>query len=401
MSAAAIPRSLTAPAQIAARAHPATRVRVEAIDLLRGAVMVLMVLDHTRDFVTNARFDPLDLAQTSTALFFTRWVTHFCAPVFVFLAGTSAFLSGARRGDAAALARFLLSRGAWLVLLELTVVNFGWAFNARFESGVILQVIWAIGVAMIALAPLVFLPTWAVGAIGAAIVAGHNALDGVTPSGGGAAAAFWSLLHVSGPLSLGAVPVFALYPVLPWIGVMACGYAFGALFQLDPARRRLLTAAIGSNLLALFVVLRSAGGYGDPAPWTSDQPWLAFLKVTKYGPSLEYVGATLGPALLALAALDGARGPVARLLVTLGRVPLFFYVLHIYLVHAIALGLGAAQGFPVASLARDFRHLPDGYGVGLGGVYTAWIAAVVALAPLAHWFAGVKRRSTSGWMSYL
>jgi uncharacterized membrane protein len=400
MSAAVIPRSL-ARAELAVRAQAAARVRVDAIDLLRGAVMVLMVLDHTRDFTTNVRFDPLDLARTSVPLFFTRWVTHFCAPVFVFLAGTSAFLAGARRGDRRALAGFLVSRGAWLVLLELTVVNFAWAFNARFESGVILQVLWAIGVAMIALAPLVFLPTWAVGAIGAAIVAGHNALDGFAPAGGGAAATLWSLLHVSGPLAIGGVPVFALYPVLPWIGVLACGYAFGAVLRLEPARRRLLTAAIGSNLVALFVVLRAAGGYGDPAPWTPDQPWLAFLKVTKYGPSLAYVGATLGPALLALAALDRARGPVARAFVTLGRVPLFFYVLHIYLVHAIGCALAVAQGFPAASLARDFRHLPDGYGVGLAGVYAVWIAAVLALYPLARWFADVKRRSGSWWMSYL
>jgi uncharacterized membrane protein len=380
-------------------------VRIDSIDLLRGFVMVVMVLDHARLFLTEARFDPTDLAHTTPQLFLTRWITHFCAPVFVFLAGTSAYLTGARRGGKAELARFLASRGLWLVLLELTVVNAAWAFNLRFESGVILQVIWAIGASMLALAALVFLPTWAVGAIGVAMIAGHNLADGVTPASLGAFATPWAFLHVSGPREVLGAPFFVLYPLVPWIGVMAAGYAFGAVYRLASAQRRRWLVGLGGALVLLFVALRAASGYGDPRPFvplgTPMLSLLSFLDATKYPPSLAYLAMTLGPALLALAAFERARGAVAGFFVTLGRVPLFFYVLHIALVHALTLALGVAQGYPAAAFARDFLHRPDGFGFGLPVVYAVWLVAVALLYPGSRWFAGVKRRSRSPWLSYL
>jgi uncharacterized membrane protein len=390
----------------AARVQAAPRVRVDSIDLLRGFVMVLMVLDHARMYLTEVRFDPTDLAQTTPLLFATRWITHFCAPVFVFLAGTSAFLSGSRRGSKADLARFLASRGLWLVLLELTVVNFAWAFNLRFESGVILQVIWAIGASMLALAALVvFLPTRVVGAIGVAMIAGHNLLDGIAPESLGAFATPFAFLHVSGLRDVLGAPVFVLYPLVPWVGVMAAGYAFGALYRLAPVQRQRWLLGLGGALVLLFALLRAAGGYGDPRPFapqaTAALSAMSFFNVTKYPPSLAYVAMTIGPALLALAAFERSRSSVARFFVTLGRVPLFFYVLHIALVHGMALALGVAQGHPAAAFARDFLHRPDGFGFGLPAVYAAWLAAVALLYPPSRWFAGVKRRSRSAWLSYL
>ena len=403
-AAAAAPDAATLAAPVA-RAEAVARVRIDSIDLLRGFVMVLMVLDHARLFLTAARFDPTDLAQTTPALFLTRWITHFCAPVFVFLAGTSAYLSGGRRGGKAELARFLVSRGLWLVLLELTVVNAAWAFNLRFESGVILQVIWAIGASMVALAALVFLPTAVVGAVGVALIAGHNLADGVTPESLGAFATPWAFLHVSGPREVFGAPLFILYPLVPWVGVMAAGYAFGALYRLGPETRQRWLLGLGGALVLGFVVLRAAGGYGDPrvfAPQaTHTLELLSFLNASKYPPSLAYCAMTLGPALLALAGFEHLRGAAARFFVTLGRVPLFFYVLHIALVHALTLAIGVAQGHPAAAFARDFLHRPDGFGFGLPVVYAVWLAAVALLYPGSRWFAGVKRRSQSAWISYL
>jgi len=368
-------------------------------------VMVLMVLDHARDYLTDARFLPTDLEHTTPALFATRWITHFCAPVFVFLAGTSAFLSGSRRGGKVELARFLASRGLWLVLLEVTVVNAAWAFNLRFESGVILQVIWAIGASMLALAALVFLPARAVGAIGVAMILGHNLLDGVAPESLGAFATPFAFLHVSGLREVFGAPFFVLYPLVPWIGVMSAGYAFGALYRVEAARRQRWLVGLGFALIWLFVVLRGAGGYGDPRPFaieaTPTLTLLSFLNVTKYPPSLAYCAMTLGPALLALAAFEGSRGAAARFFVTLGRVPLFFYVLHIVLVHALTVGIGVAQGYPAADFLRDFGHRPDAFGFGLPVVYAAWLAVVALLYPACCWFAGVKGRSRSAWLSYL
>jgi uncharacterized membrane protein len=277
--------------------HVRSRVRLHAIDVVRGLVMVLMALDHVRDYFTGVRFDPLDLTQTDPALFLTRWITHYCAPTFIFLAGVSAWLVS-RRCTRPELTRFLFTRGLWLVVLEFTVVTLAWTFNFRYDLGLILQVIWAIGVSMIVLAALVRLPLQWIALFAVAMIAGHNLLDGIAPASFGAMAPLWAVLHVQQPIAIGYVH----YPLIPWVGVMALGYVLGGLFELEPSRRRALLLALGSAMIVAFIALRLINGYGDPHPWspqaTAPLTVLSFLKVHKYPPSLLYVLMTLGPALL-------------------------------------------------------------------------------------------------------
>jgi uncharacterized membrane protein len=382
------------------QATASTRVRLDSIDLLRGLVMVLMALDHVRDYFTELRFDPVDLSQTYPALFVTRWITHFCAPTFVLLAGTSAWFVSQRR-DRASLSRFLLSRGLWLIALEFTVVNFAWTFDATYRAGLGVQVIWAIGCSMVVLSVLVRLPVAVVGAFGLLMIFGHNAFDGIKPEAFGAWAPLWTILHVQGPTPF----MFVAYPLIPWIGVMAAGYALGSVYALPEARRRRTLVLLGAGAIGLFVVLRGLNVYGDLVPWsTQATPTLnamAFMNLTKYPPSLLYLLATLGPALLALVAFEHARGPAARFLVTIGRVPLFFYVLHIALAHLLA-GLAAlALGFGPEILTNPPWQYSPGWGFGLLGVYGIWIAVVFALYPACRWFAGIKARRRDWWLSYL
>ena len=333
--------------------------RLDAVDWLRGAVMVVMALDHVRDFFTYERIDPGDPAAASPALFFTRWVTHFCAPTFVLLAGAGAYLYGARGRSRAELAWFLLTRGLWLVLLELTAVRFSVTFNLdyHFSFG---QVIWAIGWSMVVLAGLVWLPAWAIGLLGVAIVVGHNALDGVSAERLGLPEWLWTLLHRQGPIELWPGYIFFnVYPLLAWIGVLAAGYGLGPLLRLDRAQRRPLLLALGLAMTAAFVGLRWSNLYGDPRPWAPQADGLrtlmAFLACTKYPPSLQFVLMTLGPALVALALVDPPAGPFARPLVTFGRVPLFFYLIHFPLIHAAA-AAGSGRGRRTAS--RPGRGAP-------------------------------------------
>jgi uncharacterized membrane protein len=372
------------------------------VDLLRGLVMVLMVLDHVRDYFTAVRFDPTDLTHTTVALFATRWITHYCAPVFVFLAGASAWMAGTRR-TRGELARFLLSRGLWLILVELTVISFGWYFTTRWSYGARAQVIWAIGASMVVLAGLIRLPRSAVAAIGVALVAGHNLLDGVTPEAFGAFGPLWHALHVPGPL--GILPVYVTYPVLSWIGVMALGYAAGpAVFSRQAGAPRRLAWA-GALMVLGFVALRTLNGYGDPSPRLEHgSPALlamSFVNVTKYPPSLLFVLMTLGPAMIVLAFLHRAKGPVAEVFITFGRVPFLFYVAHLYLVHSLAVLAGMAQGFPGSSIRTVYRLLPAGYGFGLPVVYAVWLGVVVALYPLCRRYAALKAGSRAWWLSYL
>jgi uncharacterized membrane protein len=381
---------------------PAGRRRLDHVDLLRGLVMVIMVLDHVRDYFTVVRFDPTDLTRTDLALFATRWITHYCAPVFIFLAGASAWIAGTRRTDRQ-LARFLLSRGLWLILLEVTVISFGWYFTTRWTMGARAQVIWAIGASMVVLAGLIRLPRAAVAAFGLALVVGHNLLDGVAPEGFGAFAPLWHVLHVPGPL--GIMPVFVTYPLVPWAGVMALGYAAGPeVFSQDAGAPRRIAWA-GALMILGFVVLRTLNGYGDPSPRLDDGSpahlAMSFLNVTKYPPSLLFVLMTLGPALVALALLRRARGPVADVFVTFGRVPFLFYVTHLYMVHVLAVAAGVAQGFPGSAIRTVYRLLPDGYGFGLPVVYLVWLCVVAALYPVCRRYAALKARSRGWWLSYL
>jgi uncharacterized membrane protein len=383
----------------AGRMGGADRRRIASIDVLRGLVMVLMALDHVRDMVTQPR-GGVDFARAGAALFFTRWITHFCAPTFVLLAGTSAFLYGAlrRKGETA---RFLLTRGLWLVFVELTVVNFAWSFNLR--SGIALQVIWAIGCSMIALSGLVWLPTAAVAVVGAAMVLGHNLLDGIQPVPAEASPS-WRLLHIPGLLAVNGTPIaYVVYPLIPWIGVMALGYAIGPCFAgPDPGRSRRLLQS-GAVLTLAFVVLRAFNLYGEPSAWAGEgaATLIGFLNTTKYPPSLQFLLMTLGPALLLLGWFERLGGRIAAALATIGRVPFFYYVIHLFVIHALALVIGLAQGFRARDVAVMFFDYPPSFGVGLAAAYLLWVATVLALYPACVWFAGVKARRREWWLSYV
>jgi uncharacterized membrane protein len=377
--------------------------RIDSIDLLRGLVMVLMALDHTRDFFAAGGFNPRDVADP--ALFLTRWITHFCAPVFVFLAGTSAFLYGAQGRSRGELSRFLLTRGAWLVLIEFTVVRLGWTFS--FEPNyLVTQVIFAIGASMLALAALIHLPRWAIAAVGIAMIATHNMFDGIKAELFGAAAPAWNILHQPALLEFGEVKLFALYPLIPWIGVMAAGYALAPIFQLDRAVRVGWLLGLGAAVTAGFAVLRASNLYGDPAPWAAHEGWLAtvlsFVNCEKYPPSLLYLAMTLGPALLLLAACESARGSRAHWIMTFGRVPFFYYIAHLFVIHALTVVFAWASGVSTVWLFGGFPgDKPAGYGLGLAGVYTVWLAVVIMLYPACRWFAAIKRRRSEWWLAYL
>jgi uncharacterized membrane protein len=381
------------------------RVRLDSIDLLRGIVMVLMALDHTRDFFAAGGFNPRDV--NDPALFLTRWVTHFCAPVFVFLAGTSAFLYGARRRTTRQVSWFLFTRGLWLVLLEFTVVRFAWTFSV-VPDFVLLQVIWAIGVSMIVLSGLLYLPRWAVGAIGIVMIAAHNLLDGIQAAQFGQLGWLWHVLHQ--PALLHPTPevaVVALYPLIPWMGVMAAGYALGPVMLHEPGSQRRWLVGLGMGVTLGFILLRAANVYGDPAPWVRHDSIsatvLSFSNTEKYPPSALYLAMTLGPALIALAAFEAAKGKLARCFVVFGRVPLFYYVAHLLLLHTLAVIFAAVSNGDVAWLfgGPPIEAKAEGYGMSLPGVYLMWLFVVAVLYLPCRWFAEVKGRSTAGWLSYL
>ena len=399
------PSAVQAPVQQRASRRPvATRPRLDSIDLLRGLIMVLMVLDHTRDFFGSSAMNPRDVHDP--ALFLTRWVTHFCAPLFIFLAGLSAFLYGARGRTRQEVSLFLFTRGAWLVLLELTVVLFGWTFNPAFNFFV-LQVIWAIGWSMIALAGLIYLPRVALAAFAIVMIVGHNLLDGIRADQLQGFTSLWLLLHEPGFFQPAAgVKVLALYPLVPWIGVMAAGYACGPVLTFPERQRRRCLVAAGVSLIGIFVALRAANVYGDPAPWQAYPSWgasvLSFINCEKYPPSLLYLAMTLGPGLIALALFENARSRVADWLITFGRVPFFYYIVHIYLVHVAAVTAGAFSGADLAWLFQDpIGTKPDGYGTSLLLIYVLWMGFLLILYPVCRWFAALKQRRQDWWLSYL
>ena len=401
-----------------------SRGRVDSIDLLRGIVMVIMMLDHTRDFVHNAalQFDPTDPTHTNVALFFTRWITHFCAPVFVFLAGTGAYLQFLRGKSKGELSKFLVTRGLWLIVLEVTVVKFGVFFNFDYRFLGFLQVIWVIGVSMIILAALIHFPLKIVTAFGLLMIFFHNLLDGFRVQSwrgpeGPLPSTFqklWMVLHqpfeAFPVLPVLSPVVFVVYPLIPWVGAMAVGYAFGALYKLDFQRRRRLLLIIGGVTTGLFIVMRAIDVYGDPSNWSQQKnivyTVLSFLNTTKYPPSLLFLLMTLGPTILALVFFNSrsSYGRIGQFFITFGRVPLFFYLLQWYAAHIISVLLHLAFGKPVGWLFRspvDFSGPPPGVGFNLGIVYVAWIVWVLLLYPLCKWFAGVKQRRKDWWLSYL
>ena len=368
--------------------------------------MILMALDHVRDFFGPPGISPTNLAQTTVPLFLTRWITHLCAPTFFLLTGTGAFLA-LRSKSVAALSRFLLTRGIWLILLELTVIRcLGYQFNVDYQV-TLLVVIWALGWAMVALAALVWLPVPAVLAVGVAMIAGHNLLDGVK-----SANPLWVILHAQGfVLNRPGFVVFVAYPLIPWIGVTAVGYALGQVYRWEADRRRRCLLKWGFALTAAFIVLRVINHYGDPVPWAS-QPsgaltLVSFLNLTKYPPSLLFLLMTLGPALLILRALDGGTPSLLRPALVFGRVPLFYFVLHLTLIHLLAVVLCYAQNgavhwmFESPNLGAYPFTPPPGWGVSLPVTYLLWVVVVVMLYPVCAWFAQVRQRSTAWWLSYL
>ena len=388
--------------------------RIESIDLLRGIVMIIMALDHVRDYFNASAYvyDPLDLTQTSVALFFTRWITHFCAPIFMFLAGISARLYGFKNGRKA-LSFFLLTRGVWLIFAEFFIVSLGWTFNTHFTV-YILQVIWAFGVSMIILSALIHARRGVILAVGLVLIAGHNLLDGVHVAGNGWPAFFWAFLHEQRPFQFGPFLVFMGYPILPWIGLIAIGYYLGSLYApgQDPARRKKILMRLGLGAIILFVLLRASNLYGDPVPWSTQKSavytFLSFLNVNKYPPSLLYILMTIGPALLFLAFAEKPLNALTGKIVVFGRVPMFYYLVHIYFLHALAIIGALLSGHPGSDMLFLTTWVTanaqlKGYGFGLGVVYLVWIGAIIVLYPLSKWFDGYKRthQREKKWLSYL
>lgn len=390
-----------------------TKPRITSIDFLRGTVMIIMALDHVRDYFHADAFifDPLDLEKTNPALFFTRWITHFCAPVFMFLAGTSASLVGERKSKNE-LSMFLFKRGAWLILLELTVINFGWNFNIAFTN-IYFIVIWVLGVSMIALAVAVHLPRKWILLTGVLILAGHNLLDTVHVQGNTFAAFSWALLHDQNVFTWAGKTVLVGYPVLPWIGIMLLGYCFGTLYStaFTAEKRRKWLLGIGGGAVLLFIAIRFINVYGDPGPWSKHENFLKtfldFISTTKYPPSLLYTLMTLGPAILFLAFTEKVNNGFSKFVSVYGRVPMFYYILHIYLLHAVA--LVAAELFTGFSWRIWILKEPlwltqtlKGYGFSLSIVYLVWIAIVLFLYPFCKWYDRYKQNhKEKWWLSYL
>lgn len=373
--------------------------------------MVLMALDHVRDLFSSYPTDPtVTLDTTTPGLFFTRWVTHFCAPVFIFLAGASAFLAGTHRSRPE-LARFLATRGLWLVLAELTLVRWAWLFELGFHI-LIFQVIWVIGVSMVLLAGLVLLRIRPIhiGAIGLALVVGHDMLDGVHASAFGRWGWLWTLVHQGGVFTPGDHVARVFFPLVPWVALMPVGYAAGVVFTWSAPRRRRFLLRVGVGMILAFVALRGANGYGDPQPWTSQRTplvtLLSFLACRKHPASLCYLLMTLGPALALLGLAEGITARWARPFVTFGRVPFFYYLLHVPLIHGAAVASGAILGGAAgaSAFARKLFLPPDEtmrWGFSLPVVYLTWALVVFSLYPLCRWFAGVKARRRAAWLSYL
>ena len=375
--------------------------RVSSVDVVRGAVIVFMALDHVRDFVTNLRTPPENLARGSAPLFFTRWITHFCAPTFFLLAGVGIGLAMRKRSPGE-MSRYLVTRGLWLLVLELIITPVGWRFSFDLLPMFAL-VLWALGWSMILMAAIIHLPRAAIAVFSIALIFGHNLLDGVKPESFGTLAWLWQVLHVQ---AFGS-RIFLIYPLIPWVGVMALGFVLADVFTWEPARRRRFLITCGAAAVALFIALRAFNAYGQPEPWTTQRSfWLtvsSFLNVRKYPPSLQFLLMTLGPAMVALALVEGARGRVAQWLSVYGRVPMFFYVTHIVAAHLAGMAIMLAQGgglrrIPVFTAPQT---LPDWYGVSLPGVYAAWAAVVVIMYFPCRAFASMKERSSAWWLRYL
>jgi uncharacterized membrane protein len=385
--------------------------RIDSIDVLRGLIMLVMALDHTRDFFHFQHPEPTDLLGTTPILFFTRWITHFCAPVFVFLSGISANLSGNRRTKKE-LSIFLFKRGIWLIFVELVLITFGLGLDPFFHVFVF-QVLWVIGAGMVILACMLWLPLPVIALTGAVLFFGHDVINYLDIPRGGSSGFLLKLLFTASG-SLHAVnanhSIFLFYALLPWTGVMLLGYAAGMLYAegFDALWRRKMLYFMGYGSVFLFLVFRMINMYGDPLPWTL-QPrpgfkFLSFLNVSKYPPSMLYLCMTLGPGLIFLAALERIKNKLTAFLKFYGSVPLFYYVLHLYLLRVINASLFFLQGFSFSDIVTPGQLLlfsPPAYGLGLGGVYLIWSMVVALLYRPCRWFSNYKRKNKGWWLSYL
>jgi uncharacterized membrane protein len=377
--------------------------------------MIIMALDHTRDFFHSAAmsFSPEDLTKTTVAIFFTRWITHLCAPVFFFTTGLGAFF-WLGRGHRESRTTFLVKRGLWLVLLEVTALRF--ATNSSLRDGpVFLTILWALGWSMVALGFLSRLPMRLLAIGSVLVIVLHNLADRITVQSLGAAGPLWSVLHQPGPVPLDGILLIVGYPLIPWIAVMAAGFCFGPVLSLEPQKRRAWMVRLGLGMIAAFLVLRAVNIYGDRFPWNTEVPdktWLAFLRCTKYPPSLDFLLMTLGPALLLLAWFDRLGFSSAGLsgknpLLVFGRVPLFYFLLHFLLIHLLAIPCAYFRYGKIAFLLDTLPSLggsgalyPSDFGYDLGVVYGAWILVVVMMYPLCLWFSRLKDRRRGWWLSY-
>lgn len=394
-----------------------SRSRLLSIDALRGIVMIVMALDHVRDFFHRdaASFSPTDLARTTPILFLTRWITHFCLPVFMFTAGMGAFLWWQRGNHTKGqLSRFLATRGAWFIFLELTVMQFAYNFNVSSRYLVLLLILWIFGICMIALAALVYLPVRRLAVFSVAVIVLHNCLDPISASRFGAAGWAWNMIHQPGVFRFAGRSVLVTYTLLPWIAVLATGFCFARIFTLEAAVRQRIMVRIGLVSTIVFVVIRAINHYGDPAPWVVQKSAvftvLSFLNCTKYPASLDFLLMTLGPALLLLAWLDKHPLRAANPIIIYGRVPFFYFVLHFYLIHCLLALMAwlryghAAFSFifnPIPSMGGPQQLFPTNFGYRLWVVYVVWVVVVALLYPVCRWFVGVKARRKDWWLSYL
>jgi uncharacterized membrane protein len=397
----------------ASLAKPGTRLL--SIDALRGLVMIIMALDHVRDFfhADAMVFSPTDLARTTPVLFFTRWMTHYCLPVFMFAAGMGVYLYG-RSHSKGELSRFLWTRGLWFIALELTVMRFAYNFNFSLRFLILLLILWIFGICLLAMAVLVYVPMRWLAALSVAVIVLHNCLDTLRAQQFGPAAWAWNLLHQPGVIPLAGKMALVTYTFLPWIAVMAAGFCFGRVFQLEPAARRRIMLRLGLAMTIAFIALRALNHYGDPAPWAHQKSALftvlSFLNCSKYPGSLDFLLMTLGPALLVLAWFDRLKFKAPNPLVVFGRVPMFYFILHFYLIHVLAVlaaylryGSSAARFVfnPLPSMGGPRELFPANFGYSLWTVYGVWLLVLVLLYPVCRWFANVKATRRDWWLSYL
>lgn len=394
------------------QAAPSKFSRVHSVDLLRGLVMVIMALDHVREFIHSEALvsDPLNLQTTNPALFFTRWITHFCAPVFVFLAGTSAYLQSLRK-DKKALSIFLIKRGVWLILVEIFIMSFAFTFDPAYPT-IFFQTIWAIGISMIILGGAIWLPFTAILAVGFIIVLGHNALDFYELTNKNGYGVLYTLMHRFGFYKITSnTSLIILYPFLPWTGLMMLGYCFGRILTYPNAERRnKILIGIGISVIIFFIALRATNLYGDSQHWSTQKNGLftlfSFINTVKYPPSLLFMCMTIGPGILFLAVFSNAKNWFAEIIMVYGRVPFFYFVIHFLLAHAISTILFFARGNSFVDGWRanpnvPFNFIIPGQGYSLGTTYLVCLLVLLIMYPLCKWFSNYKMIHKKWWLSYL